>query len=156
MGKNKKYKEMMAQFVEYQQDLHEKNQKRIRVGLKINILVPLIFLIISFATQGSKLIFLILWIVSLFGIAFYLVYVEYTDYVMMEKMKQFGMINEEEETPVLIGDGIEHAHEELKRMEEDIREEKEKIREEFLEDIREEKEKIATKIKKKKDKEEIK
>jgi hypothetical protein len=74
----------------YQNDLHRKNQKKIRVGLKINIFLPLVFLIISFITQSSKLVFLVLWIVSLFGIAFYLLYVEFTDVKLQQKMNEFG------------------------------------------------------------------
>ena len=75
-----KYKEMYDKFINYEQNLHQHNQKRIRVGLKINIILPLFFLILSFAISEGKLVFLLLWIISLFGIATYLIYVEYSDY----------------------------------------------------------------------------
>ena len=65
MAKKHKYKEMYRKFVDYQQQLHEENQKRIRIGLKVNVLLPLLFLILSFAISEGKLIFLILWIISL-------------------------------------------------------------------------------------------
>ena len=74
------YEEMYKKFLNYETTSHEKNQKRIRVGIKVNIFLPLVFLIISFITSGSKLVFLVLWILSLFGIAFYLIYVEYNDF----------------------------------------------------------------------------
>ena len=93
-----KYKEKYEKFLAYEKENHEKNQRKIRTGLKVNILLPLVFLIISFATDSSKLIFLILWITSLFGIAFYLIYVEYTDFRMQ---KLLGTMEEEK---ALIGD----------------------------------------------------
>ncbi|MCR4674405.1 MAG: hypothetical protein K5675_05280 [Lachnospiraceae bacterium] len=102
------YKKAFEKYREYQKDLHEKNQNKIRVGLKVNILLPLIFLALSFFVSGSKLVFLILWIVSLFGIAAYLVYVEYSDYNLQEQLKDFsgetGLENE-----VLIGEKVEVA-----------------------------------------------
>ena len=71
-----RYREIQA----YEEKLHAENQHRIRVGIRLNPILPLVFLILSFANSDSKLIFLILWIISLFGIAGYLIYVEYTDY----------------------------------------------------------------------------
>ena len=102
------YKKAFEKYVNYQQDLHEKNQHRIEVGLKINILLPLIFLFLSFWTEGSKLTFLILWIVSLFGIASYLIYVEYTDYELQKQLKDFSG-EEFTENDVLIGERVEIA-----------------------------------------------
>ena len=74
-----------------------------------NILLPLVFLIISFLTKSSKLVFLVLWIVSLFGIAFYLLYVEFTDFKLQEKMKEFGIVDEEEEQKDLIGNEVQRG-----------------------------------------------
>lgn len=102
------YKKAFEKYVDYQQDLHIKNQKRIQVGLKVNILVPLVFLLLCFLTQGSKLVFLLLWIGSLFGISFYLMYVEYTDYKLQEQLKEF-VDNDTLEPDNLIGERVDRA-----------------------------------------------
>jgi len=141
MEEIKKAELVYEQFIEYQQEMHERNQKKIKVGLKVNILLPLIFLIISFITNGSKLIFLILWIVSLFGISFYLLYIEYTDFKFQEKMKEFGLIAEEAEQEALIGAEVKEKIEELKGIKNlevfnDIKE----LKAEFLEERKERKE----------------
>ncbi len=102
------YKKAFEKYVDYQQDLHIKNQKRIQVGLKVNILLPLVFLLLCFLTQGSKLVFLLLWIGSLFGIAFYLMYVEYTDYKLQEQLKEF-VDNDALEPDSLIGERVDRA-----------------------------------------------
>ncbi len=100
---NSKEKIMYEKFIELQQSQHLKNQKKIKVGLRVNILLPLVFLIISFITNRSKLVFLVLWIVSLFGISFYLLYVEYMDFKRQEELKELGIMEEEAEAQALIG-----------------------------------------------------
>ncbi len=100
-----RYREIQA----YEEKLHAENQHRIRVGIRLNPILPLVFLILSFANSDSKLIFLILWIISLFGIAGYLIYVEYTDYVLQEKMKEFGFRDEDEKNDVLLGHSVAAA-----------------------------------------------
>ena len=94
--------------MDYQQNLHLKNQKRIQTGLKVNILLPLVFLFLCFLTKGSKLVFLLLWIGSLFGIAFYLMHVEYTDYKLQEQMKDL-FDKDELENDTLIGERVDRA-----------------------------------------------
>ena len=126
------YKKAFEKYKDYQQQLHEKNQKKIQVGLKVNILLPLIFLGLSFFVQGSKLVFLILWIVSLFGIASYLVYVEFTDYNLQEQLKEFsGQTDLEPE--VLIGEKVELAEaqvsQKMDKIDAIIDEEKQKVKE---------------------------
>ncbi|MCF0130247.1 MAG: hypothetical protein HUJ71_00905 [Pseudobutyrivibrio sp.] len=135
MSDNKNYEDFYDKYLHHHQLEHEKNQKRIRIGLKVNIFVPLVFLIISFITDGSKLIFLILWIVSLFGISGYLVFIEFTDYKAQERLNEYGKIQAQPES--LIGDIAAEAEalvldkvntiddkleEEQKRIEEEIRE----------------------------------
>lgn len=105
-----KYKEMYDKFINYEQNLHQQNQKRIRIGLKINIILPLFFLILSFAISEGKLVFLLLWIISLFGIATYLIYVEYSDYKMLEQLKELGVDEDALRDDVnLIGEGVQQA-----------------------------------------------
>ena len=97
--------ELYDRFYEIQESIHLQNQKKIRVGLKVNIFLPLIFLAISFLSNRSKLVFLVLWIVSLFGISFYLLYVEYMDFKLQERLKEFGII-EQDEAKALIGNEV--------------------------------------------------
>lgn len=147
MSEKKEYREMVDGFVKYQQDIHIKNQKKISVGLKVNILLPLIFLLLCFFTDGSKLIFLILWIISLFGIAFYLMYVEFTDYKIMDKMKEFGMISEEHaENQNLIGENIGNAGDNLTERLDEIDEKMEANRKRFVENLQNGKERITANI----------
>lgn len=88
MNKENKYEKMYEMLMDYENKIHERNQKRIRIGLKCIWIIPLVFLTLLFLTGSSKIIFLILWIASLFGIAIYLIYIEYTDYKLQEKLHE--------------------------------------------------------------------
>lgn len=63
---------------------HNNNKRKIKYGIYCLIGVPMIFLILLFAMDSSKLLFLVLWIASLFLISGYLVAVEYSDFKMQE------------------------------------------------------------------------
>ncbi len=137
------YQAMYESFMNYETTLHEANQKRIRIGLKVNIFLPLVFLVASFLVSGAKLFFLILWIGSLFGIAFYLIYVEYTDYMLQKKLEEFGVqVDRDEADQVLLGQEIiERANVATERLDiidervEDLKEHAMKQISERLEDI---------------------
>ncbi len=136
------YKDVLDKFVDYEQHVHKQNQKRIQVGIKVNIFLPMIFLILSFAISSGKLIFLIMWILSLFGIAFYLIYVEYTDYKMMERMKDYGVDVMENASLVVNSENIEAAEEIVNERLDKVDERRAKIREKVRDEIDEKIEEI--------------
>ena len=88
MEKERNYEEIFQKVMDYEQALHEKNLRRIKIGLKCIWIIPLIFLVLLFWTGSNKVIFLILWIVSLFAISIYLITVEYMDYNLQEKIME--------------------------------------------------------------------
>ena len=57
---------------------HKRNKDRIKYG---------IFLTLLFVVNSSKVIFLVMWIASLFIISGYLIAIEYKDYNMTENLK---------------------------------------------------------------------
>ena len=138
MGKEKEI--VYEKFLELQQQVHLKNQKKIRVGLKVNILLPLVFLIISFVSDRSKLVFLVLWIVSLFGIAFHLLYVEYMDFKLQEQLMELGIMEKEAEAQALIGNevvqGMADINNARKEVEKDIKDFRKEFKKEIKSDIR--------------------
>ncbi|MBE5911027.1 hypothetical protein [Pseudobutyrivibrio sp.] len=132
---NSKEKILYEKFIDLQEATHLKNQKKIRVGLRVNILLPLVFLIISFITNRSKLVFLVLWIVSLFGISFYLLYVEYMDFKLQEQLKELGIMEEEAEAQALIGAEVVNSINELKKVRDGLVEDIKEMRKELKSDL---------------------
>ena len=84
----KKYSQLYRALLQEVLQFHSGNQRRIRKGMLSLLLVPLAFLVLLFLSDGSRVIFLLLWIVSMFGIAAYLIAVEYVDYEMQNKVKK--------------------------------------------------------------------
>ena len=84
----KKYSQLYQALLQEVLQFHNGNQRRIRKGMLSLLLVPLVFLVLLFLSEGSRVIFLLLWIMSMFGIAAYLIAVEYIDYEMQNKVKK--------------------------------------------------------------------
>lgn len=84
----RKYSQLYQALLQEVLQFHSGNQRRIRKGMLSLLLVPLAFLVLLFLSDGSRVIFLLLWIVSMFGIAAYLIAVEYVDYEMQNKVKK--------------------------------------------------------------------
>lgn len=77
-------KDIMEKVLEFKDKAHADNVRKIKAGIKCIFTVPACFLILLFFTGSSKIIFLVLWIASLFIIAAYLIHVEYSDYKIQE------------------------------------------------------------------------
>ena len=106
MSEKKQMLEVYERLMDYERQQHERNQKRIRIGIRLLWIIPLIFLALLFITNSSKIIFLVLWIVSLFGIAIYLILVEYTDYNLQERLREISG-DEDEINALLTLDEVE-------------------------------------------------
>ncbi len=76
--------DIMSQVLAFRDNAHAENVKKLKAGIKCIFTVPACFLILLFLTGSSKIIFLVLWIASLFIIAAYLIHVEYSDYKIQE------------------------------------------------------------------------
>lgn len=99
--------EAFDRIIDYERNLHRKNQKRIKMGIRLLLIIPLIFLAIMFRMESNKVVFLTLWIASLFAIAFYLIGIEYMDYALQKKLREFGIRDEDEEIDGLIDDRMD-------------------------------------------------
>lgn len=94
MSKNKKYHQLYDRLLQEVEMLHERIKVGIRQGLKMLVIVPLLFMLVMFLTQGSKGIFLVLWIVSTFVIAAFLIALEYVDHGIQKRLEEItGMEN---------------------------------------------------------------
>ena len=74
--KLEKLENLYEMVMDFEKKSHEKNQKRIRIGLRCLYIFPFLLMVM----KSSKIIFLALWIISLFILAVYLIVVEYMDY----------------------------------------------------------------------------
>ena len=113
MDRKEDFEKLYDMMLEYEEEIHKKNQKRIKIGMKCLLIIPMIFLILLLLTQSSKLVFLILWIVSLFILATYLIFVEYSDDKLQQKLSEISN-REQAERDALIGSGIAQVEERIR------------------------------------------
>lgn len=111
--KENDYESIYTQLMDYQSKLHEQNLKRIRIGLKCVIFIPLLFMFLLFLTDSNKVIFLILWIASLFMISIYLIIVEYSDYNLQNKMN--ALTNSDAEAVPLLSADLENMEKKVRK-----------------------------------------
>ena len=74
-----RYEELYTQLLERGMDLHANNKKRIRTGLILLLLLPVILGIILKVTESDKIVFLLIWVFCMFVICIYLISIEYID-----------------------------------------------------------------------------
>ena len=87
MTTEEKYHQLYDRLLEEVTALHRSNQHRIRTGMRALVIVTLGLMLLMFLAEGNKVFTLILWIVSMFALAAYLIGVEYMDYELQKKLQ---------------------------------------------------------------------
>ncbi len=102
MNERDKYHQLYDRLLDEVKRLHELIKVGIRQGLKMLVIVPLLFMVVMFLTQGSKGIFLVLWIVSTFVLAAFLIALEYVDHGIQKRLEAItGMESELPDDPLM-------------------------------------------------------
>lgn len=102
MNERDKYHQLYDRLLDEVTRLHELIKVGIRQGLKMLLIVPLLFMVVMFLTQGSKGIFLVLWIVSTFVLAAFLIALEYVDHGIQKRLEAItGMESELPDDPLM-------------------------------------------------------
>lgn len=136
MAEERDVQELYDRLMDYEKGQHEHNQKKIRTGIILLWIIPMVFLALLFITNSSKPIFLVLWIVSLFVIAVYLILVEYNDYKLQEKMNEINGREEKIESLMSV-DVVEERVIAVSEMIEERVETREKEKQERREEMKE-------------------
>ena len=73
------YEELYMRLLERGEAMHANNKKRIRTGLIILGLLPVVLIIIRLLTDSDRVVFLIIWILCTFAVCIYLISIEFID-----------------------------------------------------------------------------
>ena len=74
-----RYEELYEQLLERGLDMHMHNKRRIRNGMILLLLLPVILGVILWVTGSDKIVFLIIWVLCMFALSIYLITIEYID-----------------------------------------------------------------------------
>ena len=95
MTKERDYQELYDRLLEEVSALHRNNRRRIRVGMRMLLAVTLGLMLLMFLAGGNKVFTLMLWILSMFAVAAYLIAVEYADYELQKKLENITQMEQE-------------------------------------------------------------
>ena len=94
MSTERDYQKLYDRLLEEVGALHRANQRRIRSGLRALLAVTVGLMLLMFLAGGNKVFTLMLWILSMFAVAAYLIAVEYMDYELQKKLRDIAQLQE--------------------------------------------------------------
>lgn len=94
MSTERDYQKLYDRLLEEVGALHRANQHRIRSGLRALLAVTVGLMLLMFLAGGNKVFTLMLWILSMFAVAAYLIAVEYMDYELQKKLRDIAQLQE--------------------------------------------------------------
>lgn len=94
MSTERDYQKLYDRLLEEVGALHRANQHRIRSGLRALLVVTVGLMLLMFLADGNKVFTLMLWILSMFAVAAYLIAVEYMDYELQKKLRDIAQLQE--------------------------------------------------------------
>lgn len=94
MSKEREYEELYDRLLREVSTLH-RNNRRIRIGMKMLVAVTVGLMLLMFLSQGNKIFSLMLWIFSMFAVAAYLIAVEYADYELQKKLEYITQMQQQ-------------------------------------------------------------
>lgn len=95
MSTERDYQKLYDRLLEEVGALHRANQHRIRSGLRALLAVTVGLMLLMFLADGNKVFTLMLWILSMFAVAAYLIAVEYMDYELQKKLRDIVQLQED-------------------------------------------------------------
>ncbi len=95
MSLDREYHELYDRLLSEVSALHQSNRRRIRVGMRMLLAVTLGLMVLMFLAEGNKVFTLMLWIISMFAVAAYLIAVEYADYELQKKLEYITQMEQE-------------------------------------------------------------
>ena len=95
MSTERDYQKLYDRLLEEVGALHRANQHRIRSGLRALLAVTVGLMLLMFLADGNKVFTLMLWILSMFAVAAYLIAVEYMDYELQKKRRDIAQLQED-------------------------------------------------------------
>ena len=81
-------REFYRHFVPYIEAAHHRNERSLKAGVWLLVLLPVILVLIQELTDASRIVFLIFWIIGMFGIATALIFTAYSDHDLKKTLEE--------------------------------------------------------------------
>ena len=122
------YEELYNRLLERGETMHMNNKKRIRVGLVVLALLPVILIFIRWATDSDRIVFLIIWVLCMFAACIYLVSIEFIDDRLQKTLEEVTEREADMGTLIMgteqLGEKIVERHERIQERRQERRDRK--------------------------------
>ena len=97
---------VIAEITAFAENMHAKNQHKKKVCLRCMMIIPLVFMVLMFTMDTAKVVYLLLWVISLFIFCAYLIVIDYIDDKLARKLNELNIEIKEKQADTSITDSI--------------------------------------------------
>lgn len=97
---------VLAEITAFAENMHTKNQHKKKICLRCMMIIPLVFMVLMFTMDTAKVVYLLLWVISLFIFCAYLIIIDYIDDKLARKLNNLNIEIQEKQADASIADSI--------------------------------------------------
>lgn len=97
---------VLAEITAFAENMHTKNQHKKKVCLRCMMIIPLVFMVLMFTMDTAKVVYLLLWVISLFIFCAYLIVIDYIDDKLARKLNELNIEIKEKQADTSLTDSI--------------------------------------------------
>lgn len=97
---------VIAEITAFAENMHAKNQHKKKVCLRCMMIIPLVFMVLMFTMDTAKVVYLLLWVISLFIFCAYLIVIDYIDDKLARKLNELNIEIQEKQADDSLADSI--------------------------------------------------
>lgn len=97
---------VLAEITAFAENMHTKNQHKKKVCLRCMMIIPLVFMVLMFTMDTAKVVYLLLWVISLFIFCAYLIVIDYIDDKLARKLNDLNIEIQEKQADASLAESI--------------------------------------------------
>lgn len=97
---------VLAEITAFAENMHIKNQRKKKICLRCMMIIPLVFMVLMFTMDTAKVVYLLLWVISLFIFCAYLIVIDYIDDKLARKLNDLNIEIQEKQADASLTDSI--------------------------------------------------
>lgn len=97
---------VLAEITAFAENMHTKNQHKKKICLRCMMIIPLVFMVLMFTMDTAKVVYLLLWVISLFIFCAYLIVIDYIDDKLARKLNDLNIEIQEKQADASLADSI--------------------------------------------------
>lgn len=97
---------VLAEITAFAENMHAKNLHKKKVCLRCMMIIPLVFMVLMFTMDTAKVVYLLLWVISLFIFCAYLIVIDYIDDKLARKLNELNIEIKEKQADTSLTDSI--------------------------------------------------